>query len=150
MRRVRYVVAMSLDGPDGAFDLRSDGSTRRRGNAGMKAVVFSRTLSASVYPAVDIVADQAEETVRALRAKPGKDIWLFGGGSLFRSLSAASLVDTGSGDHARIARRRNPLLPFPAEQVALRLIDHKAYPAGIVSLKYTVLQILDRIADKYS
>ena len=30
----------------------------------------------------------------ALRAEPGKDIWLFGGGLLFRSLLDAGLVDT--------------------------------------------------------
>jgi dihydrofolate reductase len=31
--------------------------------------------------------------VAALRAEPGKDIWLFGGGMLFRSLLDAGLVD---------------------------------------------------------
>jgi dihydrofolate reductase len=29
-----------------------------------------------------------------MRAEPGKDIWLFGGGLLFRSLLEARLVDT--------------------------------------------------------
>ena len=34
------------------------------------------------------------DLVRALKEKPGRDIWLFGGGSLFRSLLDAGLVDT--------------------------------------------------------
>jgi dihydrofolate reductase len=46
---------------------------------GMKIVVFSRTLLAADYPEVTIVADKLEETAVALRAAPGKDIWLFGG-----------------------------------------------------------------------
>jgi dihydrofolate reductase len=32
--------------------------------------------------------------VAGLRAQPGKDIWLFGGGALFGSLAEAGLVDT--------------------------------------------------------
>jgi dihydrofolate reductase len=34
------------------------------------------------------------EVVEQLRVTPGKDIWLFGGGSLFASLVEAALVDT--------------------------------------------------------
>ncbi len=32
--------------------------------------------------------------VTELRSMPGKDVWLFGGGSLFRSLAESHLVDT--------------------------------------------------------
>ena len=32
--------------------------------------------------------------VQSLREEEGKDIWLFGGGSLFRSLAAEGFVDT--------------------------------------------------------
>ena len=35
----------------------------------------------------------AERVVKELKAKPGKDIAIFGGGDLFRSLLAAGLVD---------------------------------------------------------
>src|SRR5262245_17113178 len=53
---------------------------------GMKTLVFSRTLQQRDYPKVTVVAEKADETVAALRAESGKDIWLFGGGLLFRSL----------------------------------------------------------------
>jgi len=43
-----------------------------------------------------------------------------------------------------------PFLPSPAEQTALRLIEHKLYKSGIVSLKYAVLQTSAPIADKHS
>jgi len=106
---------------------------------GMKVVVFSRTLSPADHPGVTIVRDDAAETVRQLRESPGKDIWLFGGGSLFRSLLDAGLVDTvelavmpvllGSGI---------PLLP-PGAHTNLKLSHQKTLPAsGIVVLSYSV------------
>ena len=55
-------------------------------------IVFSRTLKPADYPNVTISAD-AERVVADLRTQPGKDIALFGGGELFRSLLAAGLVD---------------------------------------------------------
>ena len=60
---------------------------------GMQIYVCSRTLRQKDYPAVTIVAEP-EAVVNELRSKPGKDVWLFGGGSLFRSLTELRLVDT--------------------------------------------------------
>src|ERR1700747_395609 len=55
---------------------------------GIENIVCSRTLKPSEHPHVTVSAD-AERVVAELRAKPGKDIALFGGGELFRSLLAA-------------------------------------------------------------
>ena len=49
-------------------------------------------VEAGDYPHVTVESD-AERVVTELRAKPGKDIAIFGGGELFRSLLAAGLVD---------------------------------------------------------
>jgi dihydrofolate reductase len=122
-RRIRYGVAMSLDayiaGPNGEadwiimdpaidfeamfkqFDMllmgrRTFEPMARVGSGaspGMKTIVFSRTLRQEDYPKVTIVAEGWKEMLTALRTGPGKDIWLFGGGSLFRSLLEARLVD---------------------------------------------------------
>src|SRR5438477_9608567 len=59
---------------------------------GTQNIVFSRTLRPADYPHV-VVRDDAERFVTELRMKPGKDIALFGGGELFRSLLRAGLVD---------------------------------------------------------
>jgi len=106
---------------------------------GLDVVVFSRTLPAAAHPGVRIVNDEPREIVAALKAKPGRDIWLYGGGVLFRSLLDAGLVDTvevavvpvllGSGV---------PLLP-PGTTAKLVLADQKTLPAsGIVALSYAV------------
>jgi dihydrofolate reductase len=80
-----------------------------------------------------------EETVAALRAEPGKDIWLFGGGSLFRSLLDAGLVDTVEVAIMPVLLGAGiALLPPPARQTKLKLTGHKVYKTGIVSLEYSI------------
>src|SRR4051794_26944609 len=60
-----------------------------------RVYVFSRTLRPEDHPKVTLVADDAAGVVAALRAEPGDgEIWLFGGGDLFRGLLAAGQVDT--------------------------------------------------------
>src|SRR5688500_3353157 len=44
---------------------------------GLDVVVYSRTLRAVDYPAVTIVNSDPAESVRSLKAKAGKDIWLY-------------------------------------------------------------------------
>ena len=169
MRRVRYAVASSLDGyiagPKGEADwiimdpeidfkaifnefdtalvgrrtfeaMASAGSVTL---PGMKTFVFSRTLQPQDHPKVTIVADRPEETVTALRANRGKDIWLFGGGSLFRSLAEAGLVDTVEVSVVPVLLGGGiPLLPSPANQIKLTLTGHKIYKTGSVSLQYAI------------
>jgi dihydrofolate reductase len=169
MRRIRYCVAMSLDGyiagPRGeadwivsdpeidfralmaqfdtaligrrSFEAMAGGKKKAGGMPGMKTLVFSRTLRQRDYPKVTIVAEDAAGTSAALRAGPGKDIWLFGGGSLFHSLLDAGLVDTVEVAVIPVLLGGGiPLLPPPAQRAGLRLTGHKVYKTGIVSLEY--------------
>ncbi|MFI9261584.1 dihydrofolate reductase family protein [Streptomyces sioyaensis] len=52
----------------------------------LRHLVFSRTMTQSPDPAVELVADDPVATVRALKAAPGKDIWLLGGSELAGAL----------------------------------------------------------------
>src|SRR3954466_7412366 len=61
---------------------------------GLDIVVFSRTMPAAEYRGVRILNDDPGKVVAELKKKRGRDIWLFGGGELFRSLLDAGLVDT--------------------------------------------------------
>ena len=107
---------------------------------GMKTLVFSRTLRQRDYPKVTVVAEDAAGAVTALRAEPGKDIWLFGGGLLFRSLLDAGLVDTVEVAVMPVLLGGGiPLFPPPAGAAKLSLTGHKVYPkTGTVLLEYAV------------
>jgi dihydrofolate reductase len=169
-RRLRYQVAMSLDGfiagPKGECDwivmdpsidfaaLYKEFDTAVMGRKtyevaaaegtsvgapGLDFVVFSQTLFSATCPGFRIVNDDARTYVAALKKKPGRDVWLFGGGALFQSLLDARLVDSvelcvipvllGAGV---------PLLP-PGSRTKLRLVDQRVLPAsGILALSYAV------------
>ena len=106
---------------------------------GMEVVVFSRTLPVAVHPGVRVSSDDPREVVAALKAKPGRDIWLFGGGVLFRSLLDAGLVDSVEVAVMPVLIGAGvPLLP-PGAATKLVLSDRKVLPAsGIVVLAYSV------------
>ena len=105
---------------------------------GMQTIVCSRTLRAADYPDVT-VNSEAVEAVRALKASPGKDIWLFGGGTLFRCLLDAHLVDAIEVSVMPILLSQGiPLLPAGQRSPTLRLVHTKAMPNGVLSLKYAV------------
>jgi RibD C-terminal domain len=106
---------------------------------GLEVVVFSRTLPAATHRGVRTVNDDPREIVAALKAKPGRDIWLYGGGVLFRSLLDAGLVDTVEvGVVPVLLGAGVPLLP-PGTATKLMLADQKTLPvSGIVALSYSV------------
>ena len=106
---------------------------------GLDVVVFSRTLPEATHPGVRILNGDPREIVPALKAQAGRDIWLFGGGVLFRSLLDAGLVDTVEVAVMPVLLGAGiPLLP-PGGAAKLVLADHKTLPAsGIVALEYSV------------
>jgi len=106
---------------------------------GLDVYVFSRTLTPAKRPGVRIVNDDPRDVVAALKKKPGGDIWLFGGGELFRSLLSVGLVDTVEVAVMPVLLGAGiPLLP-PGSSAKLILTDQKTLPAsGIVVLAYSV------------
>jgi dihydrofolate reductase len=106
---------------------------------GLEVVVFSRTLPAATHPGVRIVNDDPARIVADLKRRPGKDIWLFGGGELFRLLLDAGLVDTVEVAVMPVLLGAGiPLLP-PGASAKLKLSDHRVLPkSGIVVLAYAV------------
>lgn len=106
---------------------------------GLEVLVFSRSLPPATYPGVRIINDEPGDVVGALKQKSGRDIWLFGGGSLFRALLDAGLVDAVELAVMPVLLATGiPLLP-QGLSTKLQLVDHKVLPAsGIVSLSYAV------------
>ena len=109
---------------------------------GITTIVFSRTRKPQDYPKVTVVAELNRDWAQALRSRPGKDIWLFGGGSLFRSFLDAGLVDTVEVSVIPVLLGDGvPLLPPPYTPASLRLLSHAAFPSGRLVLAYDVLGV---------
>jgi len=173
MRRIRYSVAMSLDGyiagPSGEYDWivmdpdidftamiaefdtfligrKTFEAMQRMGSEvnpapGMQNIVFSRTLNPADHPNV-IISNDAENYVTELRTKPGKDIALFGGGELFRSLLQAGLVDRVEVAVIPVLLGTGiPLLPATSSRATLKLRKHRLYEkTGAISLEYDIVR----------
>ncbi|MFM8320322.1 MAG: dihydrofolate reductase family protein [Chloroflexota bacterium] len=169
MRRIRYQVACSLDGyiadPDGKtgwivdepgidfaglFDQFDTLLMGRRtyevlqhspeGFWGKQVYVVSRSLRQAEHPGVTVISGDLERRVAALRTQPGKDIWLFGGGELLRSLLALGVVDTVEPAIIPVLLGGGvPFLAAPARACRLRLTGQRVFPSGIVWLEYTVI-----------
>ena len=107
---------------------------------GLPTYVFSRTLRQSDYRNVTIVGEDWKAVVQSLREGPGKDIWLFGGGILFRSLAEAGLVDTVEvAVIPTILGGGISLVAEPAARIPLTLTGQRTYEqTGTVSLVYAV------------
>lgn len=171
MRNVVYSVAASLDGyiagPSGEYDwipeepeidwdgfmsrfdtvlmgrgtyelVRAQGS----GASMLETYVFSATLAEVEDEAIHLVREDAEGVVKKLRRGKGKEIWLMGGGVLFRSLLEAGLVDRIEVAVVPILLGGGiPLLPEGAPRTKLTLVESKRYEeSGIVGLTYEVGQ----------
>lgn len=167
MRRLRYQVAVSLDGyiagPNGESDwieadpdidfvalfaqfdtLLMGRRTFEASGGGMSGeqsvVVVSTTLDPTAHPGITVIGSDLAARVIALKEQPGKDIWLFGGGRLFRSLLELGLVDTVEPAIVPVLLGDGtPLLPSPSVRTRLELTEHRLYrKTGIVLLQYAV------------
>ncbi len=106
--------------------------------APLDTVVFSREL-APREGRLRITAEDPVSVVRALKARPGRDLWLCGGGKLAAQL--AGQIDeltvklnpllTGSG---------LPLIPTPFQPRQLRLMATRTFDSGVVWLTYDLVR----------
>jgi dihydrofolate reductase len=171
MSKIRYGVAMSLDGyiagPNGEADwivgdpelnfaeiwaqfdtllmgrLTYEAAITGMGKKalrGMKLAVASRTLAPQDHTDLVVLPEVNHEQIQRLRAQSKKDIWLFGGGQLFRSLLELHEVDLVEVTVVPVLLGEGVrFLPPPTQQTKLKLTGHRVYRSGIVSLFYEVL-----------
>jgi dihydrofolate reductase len=169
-RRVRYCVAMSLDGyiagPNGEADWivmdpemdfgdlwaqfdtllmgrrTFEAAVARLGASTMqtmKVVVASRTLRPEDHPEITIVSELTKSEMEKLRQQSHKDIWMMGGGELFRVLLEMKEVDSVEMSTVPVLLGVGvPLLPRVDQRTALKLTKHKVYRSGVVSLDYEI------------
>lgn len=169
MRKLVYHVAMSLDGyiagPKGEFDWIPDDpdidfteimgrfdtlvmgrktweiTKQMEGpDMGMRVVVFSKTLRQEDEPKA-IISRDIKQSVTELKQEQGKDIWLFGGGELFRELLDLGLVDEVSIAIAPILLGGGiPALQPQAQMKKLKYVKHRLYEkSGFMMVDYLVI-----------
>lgn len=171
MRKVKLSVASTLDNyiarPDGGFDwifhdqdygLREFFSSvdvaligrkmhdlmvkaRRPNFPGMKNYVFSRTKIGRGQGGVEFVSEDARPFIETLKAQPGKDIWLAGGGELALAFLQGQLVDEIQlAVHPILLGDGIPLFAGKFPQTNLRLSKCREYETGVLHLTYEVVR----------
>lgn len=105
----------------------------------MKVVVASRTLRQEDHPEITIVSELAKSEMQNLRQQSQKDIWMIGGGELFRVLLEMKEVDSIEVSTVPVLLGAGiSLLPGVDLRTSLKLTKHKVYRSGVVSLDYEI------------
>ena len=104
---------------------------------GATKLVFSRTLNDVTWNNARLVRELDVDEIRALKQRPGKDMMIFGSGSIVSQLTRHGLIDEYQfvvcpvflGDGRR-------LLEGTPKSVKLELLETRQYPSGDISLRY--------------
>ena len=105
----------------------------------VKNYVFTHHPPESEYPAIEFVNEPIASFASRLRALPGKDIWLMGGGGII-----ASFIDAGEIDEFIVhvvptfIGEGIPLIAPRHLSVQLKLRSVSSYSNGLVRLHYDV------------
>lgn len=103
--------------------------------------VFSRKPPRRGAPGVEFVSEPVKAFAQRLRGRPGRHIWMMGGGGLI-----ASFLDAGEIDEFDIhvipvfIGEGIPLVAPRHRDVSLRLLSSRKYPDGVVRLRYEVMR----------
>jgi dihydrofolate reductase len=103
----------------------------------MKTYVFSRTQPPGYRNNVTFTNDSPSAIVAEIRSKPGKHIWLMGGGILIRDFLKEDLVDElYIGVVPTLIGEGLPLFPAGFPQREFALVENKTYSRGLITLRY--------------
>jgi dihydrofolate reductase len=104
---------------------------------GIKNYVFSRQPQKSLLRGFEWINEPVKTFAQRLRAQPGKDIWMMGGGRII-----ASFLDEGEIDEFSIhvipilIGEGIPLVQPRHRSIRLELLSTKKFPDGVVHLNY--------------
>lgn len=105
----------------------------------MEEYVFSNTLT-TVKEGYHLISGDISKAVHEIKIKPGKNIWMFGGAELTKSLMNLKLIDEiHLAVHPLLLGAGKHLFKDIPERIQLKLFDQKTYSSGLVILKYQIL-----------
>ena len=103
----------------------------------IKCYVFSRSLPTGEREGLTFVNQSPADLIAELRKRPGKNIWLMGGGELARDFLIADLVDElYIGVVPTLLGEGLPLFPSGFPQRDFALVENKTFSKGLIALKY--------------
>jgi dihydrofolate reductase len=103
----------------------------------MPTYVFSHSKPAGERDGLIFVNESTTSFIRKLRKRPGKDIWLMGGGELARDFLKADLIDRlYLGIVPVLLGEGIPLFPGGFPQRDFKLLENKTYSKGLIALTY--------------
>jgi dihydrofolate reductase len=105
-----------------------------------RKIVFSNSLDKAPWgnwPDLEIIGGRAEDAIRKLKMKEGKDIVVWGSISLAQSLMKQNLIDEY---HLQLCPTAigggRPLFPEAGSYRNMKLIELKQYTTGLIFLRY--------------
>lgn len=101
--------------------------------------VFSRQKKKDA--GVTYISENVVEQVAAIKQKPGKDIWLYGGASLINSFITNDLIDKYIlSVHPIALGKGKPLFEELKHSLSLKLENTKVYRSGVIELTYVPIK----------
>ena len=101
-------------------------------------VVFSKTRREVTWKNSRLIRELDPNEIRTLKKQPGKDMMIFGSGSLVSQLTQHGLIDEYHFVVCPVLLGKGrPLIAGVPNTARLKLLDSKAYPMGNIVLRYT-------------
>jgi dihydrofolate reductase len=103
----------------------------------MDCYIFSCSKPPGKRGGAEYVNSAPSELIRELQSRPGKDIWLMGGGELAREFLKEDLIDRiDLGIMPVLLGEGVPLFPAGFPQRSFQLVSHEVHPSGVVRVSY--------------
>lgn len=107
------------------------------GGSSMPTYVLSRTKPAGERDGLIFVNQPLSKLIQQIRKRPGKHIWMMGGGELARDFLKSDLVDElYLGIVPVLLGEGIPLFPAGFPQRNFKLLENKTFSKGLIALKY--------------
>ncbi|MEO8710798.1 MAG: dihydrofolate reductase family protein [Parafilimonas sp.] len=103
----------------------------------LQKIVFSKTLENAEWNNSKIISEHITDAIKKLKQEPGKDMVIFGSGTIVSELTQLKLID----EYRLIVNpiilgNGNPLFKSINESLKLKLVNVKALKSGVVILSY--------------
>ena len=107
-------------------------------------IVFSRTLERADWKFTRLVRELHKEEILGWKQQPGKNMMVFGSGTIVQELTNLGLLDEYQlMVNPVILAKGKPLFNDIKDRINLKLLDTKTFSSGFILLKYQPAKYVD-------